>query len=101
MLNGLEFGDEPAELFPLFGILKRRFISALRHADRKRRDRNPTAVEDAQTIHKTLAALADELRGREPAIAEDDLAGRRAAHPEFVFFLSGPETGGVFFEHKR
>ena len=58
VLDGLKLRDGPAELLALLGILQRRFVSALRGADRERRDRNAPAVQNPQAVDESFALLA-------------------------------------------
>ena len=69
---------------------------ALRHADAYRRDVKPPLVED---LHRRLEAdafaPADQVRGGHAAIGKDQLARRRAAHPQLVFFLTGVKPRSI------
>ena len=64
VLDRLKFRDEAAELFALFGVFQRRFISALRDAHRKRRDGNAPAVENPQSCRRILRPVCRRVATR-------------------------------------
>ncbi len=101
VLNRLKFGNKAAELFALLGVFERRFICALRNPYRQRRDRDPPAVQNSQTVDKSFAALPAQLRTRQAAIAEQNFARGRAAHPQLVFLLPDLESRRAFFQDER
>ncbi len=96
VLNRLKFRNKSAELFALLGIFERRFIRALRDAYRQRRNRDAPAVQNPQAVDESFAALAAELRRRQPAIGEQNFARGRTAHPQLVFFLPDAKSGVPF-----
>src|SRR5438093_7713641 len=97
-LNRLKFRDRLAELFPLFGVLERGFVGALRHSDGERGDADSAAIEHLERVDKALARLSQKIFFRHAAIFEND--GRRVAgsQSELVFFLARKETGHAFLE---
>ncbi len=98
VLNGLKFGNGPAELFARFGIFERGFVCALRRADGQRGDGNAPAVENPQAIDESFAHFSEHLRIREPAIGEQHLAGGAGAHAQLVFLLADSESRKALFE---
>ena len=102
VLDRLEFRDRPAELLAQFGVLQRRVVSALRHADGKRGDRDAAAIQNPQAVDEAFVQLAEQsaLAGK-PAVLENHFAGGAGAQAQLVFLLAGAETGRVLLEDER
>ncbi len=98
VLDGLEFGDGPAELFAQLGVVQRGVVSALRHADGERGDGDAAAIEDLQAVDEALAAFAQQLGSGKAAVFEDHFAGGAGAQAELVFLLAGAEPGRALFD---
>src|SRR5512143_2740188 len=89
----LEVGDAGLELLALRRVADRELEHHLRSADRARAEGRAARV---QRLHGDLEAVAlfpDEVRGRDAAVLEDDLAGRRRAEPELLLFRSARKAG--------
>ena len=94
----LELGDRLPELAPLLRVVERRFVGALRQADRQRGDPDAAAVEHLQRVDEALPFLAEQLVGRHAAVVEDDFARVAGAHAELVLFLAGRHARRPVFD---
>src|SRR5437762_14048292 len=85
-LNRLKFGDRLAELFPLFGIVERRFIRTLRHSDCECSDTDSAAVEHLERVDKRVTRLSQKIFFRTAAILEDNGRWVAGSQPTLVPF---------------
>ncbi len=75
--------DRLAHRLARLRVLERVVGRALGDAEGLRGDAGPGAVEDPHRELEALALLAEEVRGRDRAVVEDELAGRGARMPIF------------------
>ncbi len=98
--NRLEFADGLAELLAPFGIVQRRLVGALRHAQAEGRNRDAAAIQRAHSIDEAVALFAQQVLRRNLAVFEDQFRGVAGAQAELVFFLAGAESFGALFHHE-
>ena len=99
-LHGLELDDGLAELLAFFGPLCGVAPCALGEAEHLGADADAAFVEGLDGDLVAFAGFAEDLRGRDDAVAEDELAGAGGADAELVFFFAESEAGGVFFDEE-
>jgi len=95
------FGDGFAELLSFARVTRGGREGALRHSERESGDGNSAAVQNLQTVFEAFAFGAEQLRGGNAAIAEDDFGRIAGAHAELVLFFARAKTGRVFFHDER
>src|SRR6516225_427125 len=83
-LQALEFRDRPAELLALPDVPERVVQGALGDAEGLRGDRDASVVQGAQRDLEAFPFLADQPGGRDRAVVEVQLPGRRALDAELV-----------------
>ena len=93
--------DRLAELLARLGVGHGRVVRALGDAERERADADPPAVEDLQEHPEAVAALAEQVLGREAAAVERELAGRRRVEPELVLDANHAEARRVRRQDER
>src|SRR6267378_1458011 len=96
-LNGLELRNRLAKGHALLRIVQRRFKSSLCYARGLRGDADTPAVQSRKCDFVALAFIPDAVCNRHFAIREDELAARRCADPQFLFFFANLETPRAFF----
>jgi hypothetical protein len=94
-LHALEVGDGLAELLALLDVGDRGVERALRDADGLRADHRAGVVERLERGEEAGALLADHPVGRDAAVLEVDLAGRRALDAELALLGADGEAGVV------
>ena len=92
-LDCLKFANGFAELLALSRITECRFVSALRDADSKRRDRNSPAVQDFHRIDEAHAFITDAVFVRHKAVFEDNARSFRRAQAKLVLFFRRRKAG--------
>jgi len=93
--NALVLDDRLAELHPLLRVLHGRFERGAGDARRLGRDRRAAGAQIAERDGKPLAALAQQVLGRDCALVEMDGTGVRSAHAELVLCRLLDETGRI------
>jgi hypothetical protein len=81
-------------------VLEREVGGALGDPQRLGGDSRPRAVEDLHSDLEPVALLAHEVRRRNAAVVEEQLAGGRALDPHLRFDAPDLETGGVPLDHE-
>jgi UDPglucose 6-dehydrogenase len=100
-LHALEVADRLAELLALLGVRDGGVERSLGDADRLRADHRAGVVEGLEGRAEAGALLADEPVGRDPAVVEVDLAGRRALDAELALLGADAEPGVVLVHDER
>ena len=72
----------------------------MRHAQRQRRDRNASAVENLQAVDEAVALVAQKIFRGDAAIAENHFGSVAGAHSQLVFFFAGAKAGRALFHDK-
>jgi len=92
-LDLTELAERLAERFSLARVAIHDLDRAPRDAEAHRGERQPLDLEVPHHVADRVALGADEVRGRDLAIVEHELRGRRSAHTELVLdLLSEPEA---------
>ena len=92
--------DRLAELDALLGVIDRRFVCALRDAERLRRDADAAAVQRRHRDLEALTFLAEQVFLGHLDVVEDQLRGGRGADAHFVVMVAEGEAPPAFFDDK-
>ncbi len=80
-LHRLKLADRLPKLFSLLGVFRGCFKRALRHAQRERRNRNPSSIENLQAASESFAFRPKQVFLRHAAIVENHFRRVARAHP--------------------
>src|SRR5450830_1687993 len=89
----LEVGDAGLELPALRRVVDGELEHHLRAADRASAERRAARVERLEGDLEAVAPLADEVRGGDAAVLEDDLTGRGGAEAELLLLGAARKAG--------
>src|SRR5262249_47943893 len=87
-LDGLKSGNRLPELAALLRVGSRRVVGPLGETNRQRGNADPSGVEHLQRVDEALTLGTEQLRLRDAAVLEHDLARVAGAHPELVLLLA-------------
>src|SRR6266540_410976 len=92
--------DRPAHRLARLRVLERVVGRALRETETLCADTRPRVVEDAHRDLEAVSLLAEQVRGWDAAVVEEDLAGRRALDAHLRLDAADLEAGRVCFENE-
>src|SRR5438105_7275948 len=101
MLHGLELRDRLAELLSIARVRDRVIERALRQADHLRADADAPFVQRLDRDLVAFADLAEDVRARDAALVEQQLAGAARADTELVLFFADGEPFDAALDEKR
>ena len=101
MLHGLELGNRLAELLPFPDVLDSVIERPLGQADHLRADPDASFVQRLDRDLVAFAGLAEDVRARDQALLEQQLARAAGANPELVLLLANGEPGDAALDEKR
>jgi len=97
-LDALELGDGLAELAALAGVGDGVLQGAMSETNELGADGDAAAVEGFNGYFVAFAGFAEDVRGGDAAVVEDDFTGGRTANAELVFFAADGEAGSGAFD---
>src|SRR5271166_6435807 len=98
--NRLKLAYRLAELLALLGVLERRFVRALRHAEPKRGDGDAPAIEYAHGIHEAFTFVPQQVFGGNLTVLKDQLRGIAGAQAQLLLLLASAKSVGSLLHHE-